>query len=134
MKIIVLQGMPSNGKTTTINIVWDLLIKNGGKSLNKHSYGGDQNDFIDTVLWKSQKIGLLSMGDTSTLIAKEIRNFDSQNCDVVVCALSINNEKVRANNAINMYNNTRINKTVAQDKINESAANIADAQTIYNLI
>lgn len=134
MRIIVLQGMPKKGKTTTINLLWDLLRNNGGSSTNKRPYGGDPNDFIDIVLWKNLKIGILSMGDLSTPIANEIRNFNNQKCDVVVCALSINNAKVRANNTINQFNTTRINKTVTLNKNSEIAANTTDANTIYNLI
>lgn len=134
MNIIVLQGMPNTGKTGTINLVWDLLRNNGGVSTNRQPYGGDPNDFIDTVLWNNLKIGILSMGDLSTPIANEIRNFNSQKCDVVVCALSINNAKVRANNALNKFNITRINKTIAPNQNAELATNTADAQTIFNLI
>lgn len=134
MRIIVLQGPPNKGKTTTINLVWDMLRDIGGTSTNRQPYGGDPNDFIDTVLWNNLKIGILSMGDTSTYIANEIWNFNSQKCDVVICALSTNNAKVRANKALNKFNATRINKTIAPNVTAELATNTADAQTIFNLI
>lgn len=134
MRIIVLQGLPDKGKTTTINLVWDLLRNNGGTSTNRQPYGGDPNDFIDTVLWNNLKIGILSMGDLSTPIANEVRNFNNQKCDVVVCALSTNTAKVRANNALNKFNALRINKTIAPNQNAELATNTADAQTIFNLI
>jgi thymidylate kinase len=134
MKIIVLQGMPNTGKTTTINFVWDVLCANGAISTNRQPYGGDPNDFIDTVLWNNLRIGILSMGDMSTYIAKEIKNFNNQECDVVICALSINDRKVIANNTINSFTNTRIDKTIANVQLSEQQANTTDAQTICNLI
>lgn len=134
MRIIVLQGIPKIGKTTTINLVWDLLRNNGGTSTNRRPYGGDLNDFIDVVVWNNLKIGILSMGDLSTPIANEIQKFNSQKCDIVVCALSTNTAKVRANNALNNFNATRINKTITPDQNAELATNTADAQTIFNLL
>ncbi len=134
MRIIVLQGMPNNGKTTTINLVWNMLCTNGGVSTNRQPYGGDPNDFMDTILWNNLRIGILSMGDMSTPISHEIWNFNNQKCDVVICALSTNNPQVRANNAINSFTNTRLNKTIANAQLSEQQANTSDAQTIYNLI
>jgi hypothetical protein len=134
MRIIVLQGMPNTGKTSTLNLAYHMLVSLNGNSTNKRPYGGDPNDFKDIILWNNQKIGILSMGDQSTFIANEIRDFNQQNCDVVVCALSTNDSKVRANNALNQYNTTRINKTIAIHTNEELLTNASDAQTIFNLI
>jgi nucleoside-triphosphatase THEP1 len=41
MKIIALTGDSSVGKTTTLNIVYDTLLNNGGVSTNKQRLGGD---------------------------------------------------------------------------------------------
>ncbi len=135
MRIIVLQGMPDTGKTQTLNLVYDLLVPNGGGvSTNQQPLGSDPRDFSDIVIRGTQRIAFYTMGDYSTYLANAIYDYDRQGCDVLVCALSTNTAKVRANNALNQFNATRINKTVAPNATAELATNTADAQTIFNLI
>jgi len=135
MRVIVLQGLPNTGKTRTLNLVYDMLVPNGvGVSTNRQPLGGDPRDFSDIVISGTQRIAFFTMGDYSTYLAKVIFDYDRQNCDVLVCALSTNTGKVRANNALNQFNATRINKTVASNTNTETAVNTADAQIIFNLI
>jgi thymidylate kinase len=136
MRIIVLQGMPNTGKTRTLNLVYDMLVPNGGGvSTNRQVIGNPvQNDFSDIVIRGNQRIAFFTMGDYSTFLANAIYDYNRQNCDVLVCTLSTNTAKVRANNALNQFNTTRINKTIAPNTPAELATNTADAQTIFNLI
>lgn len=135
MRIIVLQGMPDTGKTSTLNLVYDMLVPNGGGvSTNRQPLGGDPRDFSDIVVRGTQRIAFFTMGDFSTYLANAIYDYDRQGCNVLVCALSSNNAKIRANNALNQFNTTRINKTIAPNASAELATNTADAQTIFNLI
>lgn len=135
MRIIVLQGMPNTGKTRTLNLVFDLLIQNSGASTNRQGIGNPtQNDFSDIVQWNNQRIAFFTMGDYSTYLANAIYDYHNRNCDVLVCALSTNTAKVRANNALNKLSATRINKTIAPNQNAELATNTAEAQTIFNLI
>jgi len=135
MKIIVLQGMPKTGKTTTLNLVYELLVPGGGGiSTNRQPLGGDPHDFSDIILWNGNRIAIFTMGDFSTYLANAIYEYDRQNCSLVICALSTNTPKIRANNAINQFDSVRINKTIADDHISEHQANTTDAQTIFNLI
>lgn len=135
MRIIVLQGIPNTGKTSTLNLVYDMLVPNGGGvSTNRQPLGGDPRDFSDIVVRGTQRIAFFTMGDYSTYLANAIYDYDGQGCDVLVCALSTNNAKIRAHNALNQYNTTRINKTIAPNTTTELATNTTDAQTIFNLI
>jgi len=136
MRIIVLQGMPNTGKTRTLNLVYNMLVPNGGSvSTNRQVIGNPiQNDFSDIVIRGTQRIAFYTMGDYSTHLANAIYDYDRQNCDILVCALSTNTAKVRANNALNQFSATRINKTVAPNATAELATNTADAQSIFNLI
>lgn len=135
MRIVVLQGMPNNGKTLTLNEVWNVLCNTGGgNSTNRQTLGGDPNDFSDIVIRGQQRIAFYTMGDYSTPLANAIYDYDRQGCDVMVCALSTNSPKIRANNALNHFGATRINKTPAPNAATEQTVNAADAQTIYNLI
>lgn len=127
--------MPDKGKTTTLNFVWDLLVLNGGISTNRQVIGNPiQNDFSDIVFRGTQQIAFFTMGDYSNDLAKAIYDYDRQNVDVLVCALSTNNAKINANKALNRFNTTRLNKSVALNKIYESALNTTDAQNIFNQI
>lgn len=135
MRIIVLQGMPDTGKTSALNLVYNMLVQNGGGiSTNRQPLGGDPNDFSDIVIRRNQRIAFYTMGDYSTYLANAIYDYDHQNCDILVCALSTNTAKVRANNALNQFNTTRINKTIASNRNNPTIENTADAQIIFNLL
>lgn len=132
MRIVVLQGMPNTGKTSALNLVYNMLVSSGGgRSTNRQSLGGDPNDFSDIVVRGTQRIAFFTMGDFSTYLANAIYDYDRQGCDVMICALSTNNAKVRANNALNQYNANRINKTIAANKNNPTAENTLDAQQIF---
>jgi hypothetical protein len=106
----------------------------GGLSSNHQPLGGDPNDFSDIVNRGQQRIAFFTMGDYSTYLANAIYDYARQQCDVLVCALSTNSPKIRANNALNQFNATRINKTVAANANAQLESNTADAQTIFNLI
>ena len=127
--------MPGKGKTTTLDIVYNLLVPNGGGvSTNFQPIAAGSKDFSDIVHRGTDRIAFYTMGDYSTYLANAIYNYDRQGCDALVCALSTNNPKVRANKALNQYNTTRINKTIAPNVNAELTTNTADAQTVFNLI
>lgn len=140
MRVIVLQGMPNTGKTKTLWLVRDLILSNGVQSEPNAFFIFGQykiphkDDFKDIIQYKGKRIAFYSTGDYSTYLADAIYDYDRLGCDVLVCALSINTAKIRANNALNHFNATRINKTVAPNTNAELATNTADAQTIFNLI
>ncbi|WP_300566552.1 hypothetical protein [Flavobacterium sp.] len=134
MEIIVLEGLPDKGKSTTIGILYQLLLR-VGTSTNKQPLGGDPKDFSDIVInYKNLKIAVFSMGDNSTAISQAIVNYNNQNCDFFICSLSTGTPKVRANNRINQFRNTRISKTVASQSITENQANDNDANSMFALI
>lgn len=135
MEIIVLEGLPHRGKTTTVGLLHQMLIKNGGRSTNKQPLGGDTKDFSDIVEnYKNLKIAIFTMGDNSTAISQAILNYDSLGCDFFICSLSTRTPKVRANNRINKYRNTRISKTVSSPNITENQANDNDVNQLFLLI
>lgn len=135
MKIIALQGLSNTGKTTTIGLVYELLLQNGGKSTNKTPLGLDPKDFCDIVLgYKNLKIAIFTIGDNSTAISKAISGYNVLECDIFICSLSTGTPKIRANNKINRFPNTRIVKTTCPPAINENQANNTDANTIFSLI
>lgn len=137
MRIIVLQGQPNSGKTTTIWYVRDLIINNGGNSNRLNVFGKKvhyKDDFSDNIDFNNLKIGMFSMGDLSNDLSQAIYEFANKGFDLVICALSLSGSKIRANQAINTYNAIRIDKTVENNKNLRTQVNKDDAQTLFNLI
>lgn len=135
MEIIVLEGLSNTGKTTTIGLLYQILLNNGGTPTNKQQLGGDPNDFSDIVInYKNLKIAIFTMGDNSNAISQAIVNYNNLNCDFFVCSLSTGTPKIRANNRIYQYRNTRVYKTVASQSITENQANNNDANQLFSLI
>jgi hypothetical protein len=135
MELIVLEGLSNTGKTTTIGLLYQKLLQNGGKSTNKQPLGGDENDFSDIIVnYKNLKIAIFTMGDYSTAISQAIVQYYNLGCDFFVCSLSIGTLKIRASNRISQYPNTRIPKTLSSQGISKNEANNNDANQLFSLI
>jgi len=135
MDIIVLQGLPNKGKTETISLAYDIVQNNGGISTNRTQVGNDPRDFEDILTnYKSKTIAFYSAGDNSTELSQAIWKYSVANCDLMVCALSTDTVKIRANKAINVHNPTRLNKTTTPIVSQFQVVNAVDAQTIFSLI
>jgi ABC-type nitrate/sulfonate/bicarbonate transport system ATPase subunit len=52
MNIIALVGPSSCGKTTILNIVYQLLLEQQPNSTNRQQEGGNPKDFSDLVEWQ----------------------------------------------------------------------------------
>jgi tRNA uridine 5-carbamoylmethylation protein Kti12 len=66
MKIILLSGKPNTGKSTTLNLLYDKLTKNGVTNIitNKSILGNPvQKDFECVVTYNNKNIAIFSMGD-----------------------------------------------------------------------
>ena len=127
-------GLHNIGKTTTVDLVYKMVLAAGGISTNRVNELNHPGDFYDIVLYKGNKVAFYSLGDYSTFLADAIYFYANQKCDVLVCACSTNNPMVRANVALNSYNTTRINKTVAPNKSAEKSTNDADALLAFGMI
>jgi len=100
MKIILLSGKPRKGKTTTLNMVYDFIMQNGGKIINKKEKLLPKNDFKCVILYNNMKIAIFSMGDILKECIKAIIEYSNQ--DVLVLAYSdvftkLNLEKITEN-------------------------------------
>lgn len=135
MELIILEGLSNTGKTTTIGLLHQMLLQNGGTSTNKQPLGGDSNDFSDIVInFKNLKIAIFTMGDNSTEISKAILNYHNLKCDFFICSLSTSKPKIRANNRINQFQNTRVPKTISSQTVSEIQANTHDGNQIFSLL
>lgn len=137
MRIIVLQGKPNSGKTTTIWYVRDLILQNGGNSMRFNVFGEQvhyKDDFSEKIVFNNLNIGIFSMGDLSNDLSQAIYDFANKGFDLVICALSLHGSKKRANQAINTYEAVRVDKTIENNRDLRKQVNLSDAQAIFNLI
>ncbi len=136
MRIIVLRGGNSCGKTTTINLVYDriLLPTNGGVSRGKLQVGGNKMDFSDIVTYKGLTIAFFSMGDFARDTKEAINFYNSLIVDILVIASNTNfSTPIKL---IISFTHNLVSKTVAspKTKANNLIANTTDANTIFGLI
>jgi len=73
MKIIVLTGKPNSGKTTTFEMLYDLLTKNmkNKPKINKIP-NTPKKDFQCILTYKKKKVAIFSAGDNLFLICSAI--------------------------------------------------------------
>ena len=67
-------------------------------------------------------------------MANAVTEYAIQGCDILVCALSTNPKKVRANSAIDQYEHVRFNKTSSSPILTELEANGRDKNRILEFI
>lgn len=136
MRIIALRGDSNQGKTATLNLVYNRILDplNRGVSTCKKQEGGDKRDFSDIVNYKGQKVAFFSMADATKPLVSAIRNYDSLGIDILVCANNIN--KTNQLKEINKFINDILLKTIAapSNSANDLIANTTDANTIFGLI
>ena len=133
MKVIMLSGGNSCGKTTTLTIVYQMLLSNSWKSTNKKPLGGNRKDFEDVVNKQNKRVAIFTMGDYSLQVISAMTKYNSQKVDVLVCAC--NSRFVKPYIEIKKYvPNNIIQKSVTSSKNMEITMNNNDATTIFNLI
>lgn len=131
MYVIALVGESNRGKTTTLNIVHQYVLENGGESKKKKQLGGQANDFSDTVFFQNRKIMFYTMGDYAD-IGDYMATAYYESFDIFVCAINISLKGPLQD--ILDYPNRQISKTVATDVSRQIAANTRDARWVYSSI
>lgn len=142
MKVIMLVGRNNCGKTITLNMVYQDVLKTGGISITGKTPLGDQrpttpqnflrNDFSDTVSFQGKKVTFYTMGDFAYGVADAMREYNNQGVDILVCAC---NEKLKKPFLeIENYDKEIILKKLASATTSEQKANTDDAKQIYSLI
>lgn len=135
--VIALVGDNNCGKTTTLNMVYDNVMRKGGTSvISKQPLGHQRvralyNDFSSVVSFMGRQIMFYTMGDyadTGDFMAEYYR----KGFDMFVCALSTTRKRHFLD--IRKYSNTKIPKTVATNASEQKRVNTKDAEHIYSLI
>lgn len=134
MRIIALRGADNSGKTSTLKIAHQLLIKAGGLSTCKLPIPKSPSDFSDIVDYKKQKVAFFTMGDYADETKKAIHNYNTLKVDVLILASNI--KFVTPIRLIVTFPNNLVIKTVAvpSNPANDLTANTTDANTIFALI
>lgn len=135
MKIIALRGKDHCGKTTTLIILYNRMLKNRGRSTCKKTEGNPlNNDFSDIVNYKDLKVAFFSMGDYSLETTRVIKEYHALNVDILI--LASNTKFANPIKLIKEYNHQLVEKTIVTTNTenDQLMANTSDANTIFNLI
>lgn len=137
MKIIMLYGPSSSGKTTTINMVYNVILPQSLIVHPKQHLGGDPNDFEAVLNYSvngvTKKIAFFSMGDFAYEVVHAMSFYEGMGCDVLVCACN-DRFNIPINRLRSRYNNVYppVPKTVNQ--FDQNTANMNDVNTIVPMI
>lgn len=139
MKVVALVGEGNTGKSHTINVVYNFLLKDGYCQIPEHFriLGNPiYEDFIDILEKDEIKIGFAGMGDYITGEGRSIKNLLAElyikECDVAICACR-NNPKMLM--AVQSYTpHSIVIKTLSKGNENHRIVNVADALKIIALI
>lgn len=87
MKLIVLRGDKHQGKTTTIRLVYDILLFEGAKITTPRTPGRNTDDFETILEHNNQRIAICSAGDVLYNVVANVNKFARmQNIDVLIIA------------------------------------------------
>lgn len=87
MKLIVLRGDPNQGKTTTLRLVYDILLYLGAQIAEPRTPGRNTDDFKTVLDYKEKRIAISSMGDLLYDVEDKIGEFAGRgDIDVLIIA------------------------------------------------
>jgi ABC-type dipeptide/oligopeptide/nickel transport system ATPase component len=129
---IALVGRSSCGKSTTLNLVYDLLVERGATVEKEKIVLGNpiQKDFECVLNYKGKKIAFYTMGDYVDMWNK-IKPYET--CDVLILAVST--DKPKNQQALSLFNlgtDHIVDKTI--DSAKQLEANNGDRDEIMRLL
>lgn len=86
MKIIVVKGNPNSGKTTSIRLVYDLLLYMGAEIAVARTSEKLHTDFDTELLYDEKRIAISSAGDVLKNMRKTIADYKEHNSDILIMA------------------------------------------------
>lgn len=111
MRILMLTGANSCGKSTTLNKVYDQINPQKDDIIEPKQELGDkmQKDFKCIIRYKNKKIAFFTMGDYSTELCGAFVNYE-ESCDILICACNKKFKRPFLN--IAKYPHTIVEKTM----------------------
>ena len=138
MEIISLKGPQNSGKTTTLTIVHDKLLKQSSQNSNNCFKEISNGDFLDVIEYNGRKVGIVTQGDYSRgecSVKNHLRELKNLGCDVAICACTIGYGKDSIQATINAYPmHDYIEKKRVDDATLYDTANHEDANKIMALL
>jgi hypothetical protein len=119
MKIILLSGTPNSGKTTTLNLLYDRLIKDGTENVLQEQLGANPKDFKCVVSYKGKTVAIYTMGDYKTVFEDAIIEF--ADCDVLIFAYNDNFAKRLLDKFTGKFQHYRIIQKTDSNKNDQDA-------------
>lgn len=139
MEIIALAGLADTGKTTSLNLFDDVLVKQKGYKSILHKgrivplpsggnlkIGSDLRDFIDYYTKECEEniiVGLMTEGDCYWKVEQALEYFSSKKCDYVILASHIGGKFPKELSKTNGYF-THIHKEVNDPSDNNKVVQI----------
>ncbi len=106
--ILALQGRGKTGKTTTIRLLRNKLIRRGFVSI--YPLFRNTNDFVDILQRGRVKVGVTTQGDLYRIIKTNLNILESYDCDVMICACRTKGRTINAVTEYKKYERTIIPK------------------------
>lgn len=85
-QLIALRGISNVGKSTTLHILYKLLVADSGTKPGFFEMLGYQLDFRAIVVVGGHKIGIVNRGDVSDPLEDFIDGLIARGCSIIVCA------------------------------------------------
>lgn len=140
MIVIALKGIQNSGKTSSLKIVYDYLVKNEWKSEPDAKRILEEEDIYDILTKGVFRIGFVTQGDyggdKKNSVKQYLRAFDNKSCGVTICACSLTlkgRDRQGIQTSINHYEfvsyveKTIVDATNGNDKMGQDEANKKDA-------
>lgn len=138
MKVIALTGPNNCGKSTTINVIYHLLLFNGYVQVPGHFHvlHTAQKDFTDILTNGKKIVGIVSMGDHASGphdLKTLLNNLDVAGCDTAICACTTSKAGTWA--AVAAYSpHINVPKVVTPLLDRQRIVNSVDSQTLFSHI
>lgn len=135
--IIALRGRGNSGKSTTIRLLYDLLLQNGYQIISSN-FNAASGDFIAVFSKNGKTVGVTSSGDTYNLVHDRLNELINSNCNICLCACRTYDRVPPSTNAaiiefIN-YSNQFIKKTIDDNDTTQARTNLNDARRLLSTI
>jgi len=138
MKVIALKGPVDSGKSHTINIVYQFLLRDGYKQVPGHFeiLGNPKFEDVFDVLEKGGKrVGICGMGDYAIgggSLKNLLDRLEKLGCYVSICGCQ---DKPRIERAVSAYvDHVFVKKTASSGRENDRIVNGIDAEVIFKLV
>lgn len=85
-QLIALRGISNAGKSTTLHILYKLLVADSGTKPICFEMLGYKLDFRAIIAVGGQKVGIVNRGDVSDQLEDFIEGLIARGCTIIVCA------------------------------------------------